>query len=294
MGLFSFLTSDSKKSVSADNTLQRDYTTNSAYLLLPDGTYLYENSYEGYGLFNNVDVYEIVAKLNYPELCKDDNGNWLSSDIIRNIGIDIACSDYNHVQLKYPIKIVEYLVPYDQADISPSCPLQGYFYDDIEDSEDDKQEILRVVEELNQVKCCYNMLLDCDNDTNKIINLLEDKNNCLNTHMWRMAAALNEAPEDLLIYIAKKGNVFQQQALLKRKDLSANVVGELLKSQHSHIKEVAAKYAKEYAIIPTNNLTKNIGEAMNNKQKPLDEIIRRSQPNFTFMQKDENKEIERE
>lgn len=48
----------------------------------------------------------------------------------RCLGIDIACYDEDHVKLKYPIKIVETLVPYEMAGISPSCPFQGYFYGD--------------------------------------------------------------------------------------------------------------------------------------------------------------------
>ena len=50
----------------------------------------------------------------------------------RIIGIAIACADENHVKLKYPIKIVENPVPYDQAKISPGCPFQGCFYPDSE------------------------------------------------------------------------------------------------------------------------------------------------------------------
>lgn len=48
----------------------------------------------------------------------------------RNLGIQIACYNVDHVKLKYPIKIVEHPMDYDKAGISPNCPFQGCIYPD--------------------------------------------------------------------------------------------------------------------------------------------------------------------
>ena len=52
------------------------------------------------------------------------------SDWKRCLGIAVARYECNHVQLKYPIKIVEHPMEYDKAGISPSCPFQGCIYPD--------------------------------------------------------------------------------------------------------------------------------------------------------------------
>lgn len=57
-------------------------------------------------------------------------GCGVASSWKRGLGIAIACYDEDHVKLKYPIKIVEKIVPYEQAGISPSCPFQGCIYPD--------------------------------------------------------------------------------------------------------------------------------------------------------------------
>lgn len=72
------------------------------------------------------------------------------SDWKRCLGIDIACSDDDHVKLKFPIKLVENPVPYEEADMSPSCPFQGYFY--AEDLAEIQEEVDRSFIELSQAK----------------------------------------------------------------------------------------------------------------------------------------------
>lgn len=180
MGLFSWCTSDTRKSISCTfNSYAGAPTT--VYLLNPFGDPYKESNYEGYGVFGGRDVYELVAEWNRKYLTVDNlkkpvREHWASdkegdeyftkamqryeqkcrglkdyaagasdeymqkhygtvfgygdgSDWKRCLGIDVACYDEDHVKLKYPIKLVEVPVPYEEAEMSPSCPFQGYFYD---------------------------------------------------------------------------------------------------------------------------------------------------------------------
>lgn len=52
------------------------------------------------------------------------------SDWKRILGIRLSSYDREHVRLKYPIKIVEHPIPYENAGISPGCPFQGCIYPD--------------------------------------------------------------------------------------------------------------------------------------------------------------------
>lgn len=119
MGFFSWKTSDTNKSIS------NRYSNRGAfpiYVLKPNGTAIYEEYYEGYGVFGGEDIYALVARWNKPELC---NG---IDDDDRSVGIHIACNDSDNANLKYPIKIVEHLTNYNSASPSNSCEYQGYFY----------------------------------------------------------------------------------------------------------------------------------------------------------------------
>lgn len=164
MGFFSWCTSDTRKSIaniyvdsSLINSLGNDkewviMPGEKVYLLNPFGKPYEEDSYDGYGRFDGEDVYALVAKWNVPDRCKDANGNWLPDDEIRNIGIDLACYDEDQVKLKYPIKIVEKPVPYEEAEISPGCPLQGYFYDEAIDGRSLKSRIEYEFSRLKDIK----------------------------------------------------------------------------------------------------------------------------------------------
>lgn len=128
MGFFSWKTSDTDKSISNTNSSRGPL---SVYVLCPDGSKLYEPQYEGYGVFAGRDVYALVAQWNAPEKCKDEQGNWLSDEEVRDLGIDLACYDKDNARLKFPIKIVENgKLNYEQVGPAMSCDLQGYFYDD--------------------------------------------------------------------------------------------------------------------------------------------------------------------
>ena len=61
MGFFSWKTSDTNKSIS------NAYSKRGAlpvYVLCPDGTTIYEDEYEGYGVFGGYDIFDLVAEWN--------------------------------------------------------------------------------------------------------------------------------------------------------------------------------------------------------------------------------------
>lgn len=160
MGFFSWKYSDTGKRMIIGKTKE-------SYLLVPDefhhiyGEYIKIENYNGYGMFNSHDVYDLVAIWNkeyipqiyakgfcpynsvqYKDIamyfhengiektneyakihCDDfDEKYWL-----RLIGIQIACYDEDNANLPYPIKIVEKPVPYNLAKPSVSDERQGCF-----------------------------------------------------------------------------------------------------------------------------------------------------------------------
>ena len=189
MGVFSWCTSDTKKSIPC--CMPFADLPGTVYLLNPFGEPYKETDYEGYGAIGGRDVYELVIEWNREYLSRDnirkpnrdnyemgENGDiyynhamskyqatceaidaykngasdefmkeqfgmqiapWGDgSDWKRILGISLACYDEDHVKLKYPIKIVEHVVPYDTVGISPGCPFQGYFYpDNLRDIQDE-------------------------------------------------------------------------------------------------------------------------------------------------------------
>lgn len=62
MGYFSWIFSDTEKNLKIGSH---------GYLLLPDGGYLYVPHYEGFGVFDGKDVYDLVLEWNRPYLNKD-------------------------------------------------------------------------------------------------------------------------------------------------------------------------------------------------------------------------------
>ena len=132
MGYFSWLTSDTNKSIPVcrEDQFLKETVNGPIYLLCPNGDKLEEKDYHGFGVFGNKDVYELVALWNAPEECYDENGQLLDSSDLRYIGINLACYDKDNEKLKYPIKIVEDKnLSYEEVPPAKSCPYQGYFYD---------------------------------------------------------------------------------------------------------------------------------------------------------------------
>lgn len=124
MGFFSWLTCDTKRSISNNCSYKGTFPV---YVLIPQefgGGYIEEKDYEGYGVFGGKDIYDLVAHWNIPEKCVGD----VEED--RSKGIDIACYDWENKALKYPIKIAEHPMKYEDAEPSVNCPYQGFFYDD--------------------------------------------------------------------------------------------------------------------------------------------------------------------
>lgn len=128
MGFFSWLTSDTGKSIANSASSRRTFP---CYVICPDDSLIKETDYEGYGIFGGHDIYALLAKWNAPDECI---GN---EEVDRSIGIDIQ---YNRCKkLQFPIKIVEFdKYGYNDVDASLECPDQGYFYgEDFEEDEED-------------------------------------------------------------------------------------------------------------------------------------------------------------
>ena len=140
MGMFSWICSDTNKALTcydidmSYSRLNKEKCTKKAFLLVPSefGTHPYyiDNDYDGYGKFydldgSEIDVYEEYAKWNCPDLLTGE----LEHD--RRVGIDFY---YNHKEKglveNFPIKIVEYNIPYELANPSKDDPNQGWGYDE--------------------------------------------------------------------------------------------------------------------------------------------------------------------
>lgn len=143
-----------------------------AYVALPDGGYIYEPCYDGYGNFGGKDIYNLVADWNREYLSKHPEHDVKSHDMYgreiafpvcrhswywkyadlkltpeevvkqadlcdyRGIGIDIACYDKQNAALPFPIKICrEKPRPGDYEKLPPSeaDPNQGWGKPDDDD-----------------------------------------------------------------------------------------------------------------------------------------------------------------
>jgi hypothetical protein len=137
MGFFSWVTSDTNRSIPNSHTRMRNTFT--VHMITEDGQVFTEDSYDGYGEFGGKDFYELLAELN-------GKSN-------RDEGIDIAFEDnpsgeYNG-KFKMP-KFVENLNTYipkgnnqqwkdyfNSLPYSESCEHQGYFYPSDDEDNDE-------------------------------------------------------------------------------------------------------------------------------------------------------------
>lgn len=148
MGQFSWICSDDNR------PLYNEGNDREAYLLLPTGGSIHEREYEGYGIFDGQDVYELVVDWNLPALKREDvygsiatllpketidkifdaaeSGtlNTLDEELGKNwkrdFGIHISCYDEDNEKLPYPIKITRVERAYDSVKPSKADPDQGW------------------------------------------------------------------------------------------------------------------------------------------------------------------------
>lgn len=94
MGQFSWITSDTHKPITNRYAPEGPLPV---WMLLPDGTKHYEPSYAGYGDFDGLDFYELVARINAPEEAGGD------SDDVRGLGIDLWFNEEERLREGLPL-----------------------------------------------------------------------------------------------------------------------------------------------------------------------------------------------
>lgn len=121
MGMFSWFTQDTNKSISNKYSCKGTFPVN---MINPNtGEVFHEEEYEGYGVFGGKDYYELMAELNGLKTRED--------------GISLQFSPEGN-KATYPI-LVENVDGWEKykGHIPFDCPEQGYFYDEWEMEEDD-------------------------------------------------------------------------------------------------------------------------------------------------------------
>ena len=139
MGFFSWKTMDTDKSIS------NNYSSRGAFkvdMLDDKGNVWTETEYEGYGVFGGKDFYELLAEMNgfvsQKGLSYEVDGE-AYTDEARGFGINLAFKNDNHsgdhnFGVKYP-NLVEEAKGWTYNHYGPeSCPDQGYFYDDMDET----------------------------------------------------------------------------------------------------------------------------------------------------------------
>ena len=113
MGVFSFMTTDTRESV--PNIYNDDRETFTVYLKDNKGNVWKESAYEGYGDFGGKDIYELLAEMNGFEG--------------RDKGIEIFFKPIR--RMKYPNLVVDKSREWEDKWLL-DCPDQGHFYNGIE------------------------------------------------------------------------------------------------------------------------------------------------------------------
>ena len=116
MGFFSWKTQDTDESIS------NVYSSRGPFLVCMHDNYnniWTERNYEGYGVFGGKDFYELLAEMNGLET--------------REQGIDLVYSGKSYISPNLTEGVAWDWVP----DAPKSCDLQGYFYDDEENEEEE-------------------------------------------------------------------------------------------------------------------------------------------------------------
>ena len=139
MGFFSWRTQDTDRSICNKWSTRTPFTV----VMLDDkGNKWYEQNYEGYGVFDGKDYYELLAEMN--GITSDKTGDEYT-DEMRMAGIDLAFREHpngDNPEVKFP-NLVEMAAGWQYAPIGPeSCGDQGFFYDDGEDDISDWDDTL--------------------------------------------------------------------------------------------------------------------------------------------------------
>ena len=137
MGMFSWICSDTERAlVCHDICKGLKNCTKDAFLLIPKefggGSYKIKHNYEGYGEFydengNEVDAYDALGKWN--GLGDHNRSDAITLYFKTTDGIDGNWKKGNYnttATMKYPLKIVEFEVPYEDAKPCWDDPNQGW------------------------------------------------------------------------------------------------------------------------------------------------------------------------
>ena len=132
MGFFSWNTQDTDKSIANQYSNRKTFRVQ---MIDNKGNVFTENEYEGYGVFGGKDYYELLAEMN--GVTSDLEGE-AYTDYMRGEGISIAFKDNGSGDhtfgVKYP-NLVEEAKGWTYNYYGPeSCPDQGYFYDDMDET----------------------------------------------------------------------------------------------------------------------------------------------------------------
>ena len=132
MGFFSWKTQDTDKSI-ANNYSNRN--TFRVQMIDNKGNVWTEDNYEGYGVFGGKDYYELLAEMNNVHIDKDIENY---EDKLRGAGISLAFKDNGSgvaTEGVYYPNLVEQADGWVYEMGGPeSCPDQGYFYDDMDET----------------------------------------------------------------------------------------------------------------------------------------------------------------
>lgn len=123
MGFFSWKTQDTNRSISNRYSNREIFTV---YMVNPlTGEFYKEDDYEGYGVFDGKDFYELLAELNGTKT--------------RGQGIDIGYSGNEYIS---PILVEDVKNWESYKNCKPErCIFQGYFYPETE--EEEKEELAK-------------------------------------------------------------------------------------------------------------------------------------------------------
>jgi hypothetical protein len=121
MGFFSWKTQDTDKSIANRHSIMPVFTV---HMIDDKGNVWTEYNYNGYGMFDGKDFYELVAEMNGYQVNEDADPDQ-EYEKLRSKGIEIAFGDEPY---KSP-NLVEQLDGWEYVEESPVlCEYQGFFY----------------------------------------------------------------------------------------------------------------------------------------------------------------------